>query len=543
MNDSLKVYAELLSAIVRFNSITTIVYYDPENGSEECQLVKLLSWVGKSIPLLLWRSVDAVKLSSLVNAQLVFVACLPGLFRLDLLKTIATSLQYIRETKLLIELASDPDLALVNRVLQYCLQSQMLNVAITFRDFGQTQTLYVYDAYPEFMLKSQTFSDQQNIFPDKTTDLMGYRIRTMPDLSEPNTILYRDKAGNIRLLGYVWNMVSEFSRKHNASLQLINEGKELKYLTHIQVLDLARDNIVDIAASVQPLTLRHLDRYHQYAYPGNIASWCTMLPKEPFIELREAYLWMMPAITFCLLAVLWLLHEQLRCRWQRYRRQLCIGWKVLAIMLICNVQGRLLMVFIAPPTKTSITSFDALSNSKLRLFGIRSEHNLYDFDTRTRYSQVFYLSNKMSDLQWHRNSLNTSYAYTVTYTKWQLYAEQQAFSRRPLFYYSEKFCFYQYVPFGLVIPENSPHRATLHNFILQLSESGLHNYWVTKSFYYMVQAGKLKIQEFGEVRSFHSLFIQDLYDVLLAYLLGTIISLILFGSELAIYHATYWLNN
>ncbi|XP_023173773.2 uncharacterized protein LOC111601429 [Drosophila hydei] len=543
MNDSLKIYAELLSAILRFNSISTIVYFDPEDGKELCQFDSLLSWMGKSIPLLLWRSVDALKLHSLINAQLVVVACLPGLFRLDLLKTISTSLRYMRQTKLLIELATNEDVPLVSRVLQYCLQNHMLNVATISGNFGNTKTLYVYDAYPGFMLRSQTFSDQYNIYPDKTIDLMGFSIRTMPDLSEPNTILYRDKEGNLRLLGYVWKMLEEYSRKHNASLQLIDEVREQKYLTHIQVLDLARDNIVDIAASVQPLTLRHLDRYHEYAYPANIASWCTMLPRQQLVDMREAYMWMMPALTFCLLAVLWLIHDQLKSRWQRYRHYLGIGWKVLAIMLTCNVQGRLLMLFVAPPDKPPIPNFDALVNSKLRIFGMRSEHNLYDFDMRTKYAQAFYLSDKMPELIWLRNSLNTTYAYTVTHTKWQLYAEQLSYSARPLFYYSENFCFYQYVPFALVIPENSPHRATLHHFILQLSESGLHNYWVAKSFYYMVQAGKLKIREFGEKRSFHSLMTQDLFEVLLAYLLGITISLAFFGSELFISYATYWLNN
>ncbi|XP_030573737.1 uncharacterized protein LOC115771965 [Drosophila novamexicana] len=543
MNDSVEIYAELLSAIVRLNSFSTIVYLDPEDGKERCHLENWLSVLGKGIPLLWWRSIDELKLSSFINAQLLVVACLPGVYRLDLLNTISSTLRYMRQTKLLIELITNQDVPLVRRVLEFCLQNQMLNAALISGSFGETHTLYIYDAYPSFLLKRKQFTQELfNLYPDKMLDLHGYRIRTMPDLSEPNTILYRDKEGKPRLLGYVWNMLEEFARKHNAGLQLIDVVREGKFLSHIQVLDLARDNLVDIAASVQPLTLRHLDRYHEYAYPAYMASWCTMLPMEPLLGVREIYTWMLPAATLCFLAVLWALHELLLGRYHRHRRLLGIGWKLLAIMLACNVQGRLVTLLVAPPGKPSIHSFDALSNSHVRIFGMRFEHNLYDFDLRTRYAQAFYLSDKVAELLWLRNSLNTSYAYTVTHTKWQLYAEQQAYSSRPLFYYSKNFCFYQYVPFALVIPENSPHRATLHHFLLQLSQSGLYMHWVARSFYYMVQAGKLQIRDLGEARHVRSLVTEDLHDVLQGYVVGVLISLTLFACELFISRARHWLD-
>ncbi|KAH8312724.1 hypothetical protein KR044_012539, partial [Drosophila immigrans] len=536
MNDSHISYAALLSSIVRFNNFSTILYFGPEDARERCQLEHWVRWTGNAIPFLLWRSETTLKLSQFINAELLVLACLPGLYRQDLLNTVSKSLQHMRQAKLLIELSGPEDVGLVSRVLVFCRQNQMLNVAAFFSDFGQTQTLYSYAAYPQFALKREKFGEQFfGLYPEQGLDLKGLQLRTQPDLSEPNTILSFDAQGKPRLSGYVWNMLEEYARKHNAQLQLSYVPEQGKPLSHIQMLDLARDGYVDIAASVQPVTMRYVERHHEYAYPVHMGSWCTMVPKEQLIGVGDSYAWLMPVKTICLLCVLWLIYELLRGRWQRHRRLLTIGWWFLAVLLASNVQGRIVSLFIAPTSKAPIDSFESLSKSKLRVFGLRSEYNAYDFDMRTKYSAVFQLSDKMAELISLRNSLNTSFAYTVTYTKWLLYAEQQAHSTRPLFYFSTDLCFYQFVPFALVIPENSPHRAALNRLMLQLNQSGLYAHWTTKSFYYMVQAGRLNTRYASEPRIIRPLMARDLHHVLFAYALGVLTSLILFVSEITMF--------
>ncbi|KAH8381589.1 hypothetical protein KR093_008746, partial [Drosophila rubida] len=533
MNDSHIIYAELLSSIVRHNNFSTILYFGPEEARERCQLEHWLRWTGNAIPWLIWRSVMTLKLRQFINAELLVLACLPGVYRRDLLNSVSQSLQHLRQTKVLIELASKEDVGLVSRVLVFCRQNEMLNVAAIFTGFGQTHALYSYAAYPQFELRRQVFGEQlYSLYAEQGLDLRGFRLRTQPDLSEPNSILSYDKEGKPRLFGYVWNMLTEYARKHNAQLELSYIPEQNKPLSHIQVLDLARDGYVDIAASVQPVTMRYLERYHEYAYPVHMGSWCTMLPKEQLVGVRDSYTWLMPVKTMCLLCLLWLLYELLRGRWQRHRRLLSIGWWLLAVLLATNVQGRLVSLFVAPTSKAPITSFAALHKSKLRVFGLRSEYNAYDFDMRTKYSATFQLSDKMSELISLRNTLNTSFAYTVTHTKWLLYAEQQAHSTRPLFYFSKDLCFYQFVPFALVIPENSPHRAALDRLMLQLGQSGLYDYWTAKSFQYMVQAGRLQKRNFSEPHIIRPLRTKDLHHVFFAYAFGVLICLTLFAGEL-----------
>ncbi|KAH8406988.1 hypothetical protein KR222_003341, partial [Zaprionus bogoriensis] len=542
MSGSDATYAEFLSSVVRSSNFTTVFYFAPDDENERCHMANWIPLTGKAIPWLTWNSVKSFKLIHFFGSELLILACLPGIYRQDLLNSISEFLQYMRQTKLLIELTTDEDLALGNRVLKFCLENYMLNAALYFSDFGKTHTVYDFEAYPHFEVKSHQIGQKQwDLYPDKTTDLKGYPLRTQPDLSEPNTILYYDSKGRAQLLGYVWNIVVEYSRKHNARLQFNYKPEMGRILNHIQIMDLARNNLVDLSASVQPITLGHYRRYREFAYPLHITNWCTMMPLHPYIDVSDVYTWILPALIVLFLAMLWLLHELLRGRWKGHNRLLSIGWLVLAGLLMFNVQGRLLALFIVPPAKGTIKSFEELQVSRTRILIYRNEYNVIDFNLRTKYASSFYLTDKVPELIAHRNALNTSFGYTVTKTKWSLYAEQQAHSSSQLFYYAEDLCFYQTVPFALVIPENSPHREPIHKYTLQIVESGLYAHWVSRSFYYMVQAGRLHIRDLGEARQSHALMTQDLRDVLFVYALGVLISLLLFAGELIIYWVRVWL--
>jgi len=98
------------------------------------------------------------------------------------------------------------------------------------------------------------------------------------------------------------------------------------------------------------------------------------------------------------------------------------------------------------------------------------------------------------------------------------------------------------VPFGLVIPENSAHRAPLHNFTLLLQQSGLHDFWVARGFHYMVKAGKIHLSDFKERYRPETLNITDLRHVLVLYFSGVLISLVLFTGELFVSWVNYWLG-
>jgi len=151
----------------------------------------------------------------------------------------------------------DRDEFLVSEVLQFCLNQDMINVNAIFDDFPETENLSSFEAYPSFEVVNQTFTpDTQvsDLYPNKMLNLRGGVIRTMPDYSEPNTILYQDKEGNKEILGYLWDLLEAYAHKHNAQLQVVNKYADDRPLNFIELLDAAQSGIIDVGASIQPMS-------------------------------------------------------------------------------------------------------------------------------------------------------------------------------------------------------------------------------------------------------------------------------------------------
>ncbi|XP_017128850.1 uncharacterized protein LOC108147072 [Drosophila elegans] len=536
-------YAKLVSLISRGQELTSIFFYAPVE--EKCHLEDTLASATWGLPLVIWRSNRTVILNGFLGEELFVLACLPGLKWRALLGSLSRSLKYLRQARVLIELMEARNELLVQKVLEFSLSQEMTNANVIFGDFAETQRVSMFVAFPQFKMVNYSFTEntkESDLYPDKMLDLRGGVIRTMPDYSEPNTILYHDKQGNKQILGYLWDIIEAYAKKHNAQLQVVNKYADGRTLNFIELLDVARSGAIDIAASIQPMSMGVLERTHEMSYPVNLASWCTMLPVERYLDVSELLSRVMPFPTFALMIFLWIIHQMVCGRWPRHRKLQRIGWLVLATLISTNYLGRLLNLFAHPPALPPIDSLAALIESPLRIISIQKEYASIEFTQRTKYSAAFRLTSRAADLIEMRNALNTSFGYTVTSEKWKLYNELQKRSSRPLFRYSKDLCFYELVPFGLVIPENSAHRAPLHRFILLLWQSGLHDLWVSRGFSNMVRAGKIHFAIFGERYQAHTLNITDLRHVLMVYGYGVLISLFLFACELAVSWISYWLG-
>ncbi|KAH8280975.1 hypothetical protein KR054_006354, partial [Drosophila jambulina] len=538
-------HTDLVSRISHSPELNSIFFYAPTEGN--CHLEGTLSVATSGLPFVIWNSEMTIVLNGFLGEGTLVLACLPGLRWRDLLSSLSRSLKYLRQVKILIELDGGKDDILVRQVLEFCQSQDMINALAIFGDFAITQAVYSFEIYPKFEMVSHTFawdSQVSSLYPDKMKDLHGGEIRTIPDYSEPNTILYEDKQGNRQILGYLWDVMEAYARKHNARLQMVNKYEDGRTLNFIELLDLGKSGIVDVAASIQPMSMGSQDRYHEMSYPVDLTSWCTMLPVERDLDVSELLTRVMPFPTFGFLILLGICYEVLRGRWRRHQRLQKIGWLLLATMLSSNYRGRLFTYLASPPSVPPIDSLASLIESPVRIFSIRSEYSSIEFTKRTKYSAAFRLTYKASDLIAKRNSLNTSFGYTITNTKWKLFEEQQKRSSRPLFRYStsKDLCFYEMVPFGFVVPENSAHRTTIHHFSLQLRESGLFDLWVSRGFSYMVKAGKIPFADLRDHYRANTLNITDLRNVFVAFGVGAMVSLTIFACELIVNWIKLWLG-
>ncbi|KAH8247659.1 hypothetical protein KR038_007606, partial [Drosophila bunnanda] len=541
----LSLHTDLVSRISHCRELNSIFFYAPLGG--KCHLEGTLSTEHSGLPLVIWHSEMPVILNGFLGEGTLVLACLPALRWRDLLSSLSRNLYYLRQVKILIELEGYRDYILVRQVLEFCHSQDMINVNVIFNDFAITKELYSFEAFPMFKMMNHSFawnSQVSSLYPDKMSDLRGGQIRTMPDYSEPNTIFYEDKQGNRQIIGYLWDIMEAYARKHNARLHVVNKYADGRTLNLIELLDMGRSGVVDVAASIQPISLAPHDRYREISYPVDVTSWCTMLPVERDLDVSELLSRVMPYRTFGFMILLWICYGVLRGRWRQHQRVQQIGWLVLATMLSSNYLGRLLTYLAYPSSVPPIDSLADLIESPVRIFSLRAEYSALEFTKRTKYSAAFRLTYKASDLIAKRNSLNTSFGYTVTNTKWKLFEEQQKHSTRPLFRYSrsQDLCFYEMIPFGFVVPENSAHRATIHHFSLQLRESGLFDLWVSRGFSYMVRAGKMHFADLREPYRANTLNITDLRNVFVVFGVGVVVSVTLFVFELIVNWIKLWLG-
>ncbi|KAH8326237.1 hypothetical protein KR067_004035, partial [Drosophila pandora] len=530
-----------LVKLISHGDFTSAFYFDP--SEEKCTLEDTLSTGISNLPAIIWRSKVPVILNRFVGDDLLVLACLSEMRWKDLLSSLSKSLRFRRQARIMIELNADLDESLINEVLRFCLSQNMINVNAIFPNFTKTKTIYGFEAYPEFKMTTHFFSGDSKmptLYPDKMLNLHGGRIRTMPDYSEPNTLLYVDKEGHRHILGYLWDMMEAYAQKCNASLKVVNKYADGRTLNYVEILDVAQAGVVDVSASIQPMSMAEVD-IHQFSYPADLASWCTMLPVQRDLNVSEILTRVAPNTTFSFIVTLWIIYQILKGHWRFHQRLKKIGWLFLVVLVSANYLSRLLTFLAAPPALPPLHSLQDLIDSPVRILSIRTEYKIMEFTQRTKYSAAFRLIDKATILISTRNSLNTSFGYTTTSTKWKLFEEHQKRSSRPMFRYSKDICFFEMVLFGLSIPENSPHRDPLKDFIMQLWQSGLLNFWVSKGFSYMVKAGRIDIKDLRLRHRAHALTIADLRHVLLIYCIGMLISFVLFTFELIVSWVKSWL--
>ncbi|EDV47629.1 uncharacterized protein LOC6549964 [Drosophila erecta] len=494
----------------------TLVYYNP--AGLDCSWEVLWPRNLSAHPQIVWHSHP--DLHDQLNGQLLVLACLPMDSSAVLqLEELAHSLSHLRTlARVLIEVAGADQAALASRYLSVCLQRSMLRVELYFRDYQHSLMLYAFRAFPSFELVRRRVSGGQGVqlFAHKLDNLRGHRLRVMPDLSPPNTFSYRDARGDDQVAGYLWDFMATFASRVNAGLEVVRpswragSSSESTYM-----LEYAAKGFIDVGLTTTLITKRNLWAIHQYSYPLLASSWCTMLPVEE--PLPTPYLFgriVCPALAMTLLPVIlvtWLLFRHLRCLTRlKNSRPARILPHLLALLLLTTCSAQLLALLISPPYPDRIASFEDLLRGDRKIMGIR--HEFYDMDAalRARYAGIFHLIDDPDELFDLRNHFNTTWAYTMPYIKWLVIKTQQRHFAKPVFRWASDLCFCDFMPTSAVLAPDSIYWESLKDFTFSIHQAGLMRHWIRKSFYDMVQAGRMSIKDYSQLEILRPLSIGDL---------------------------------
>ncbi|KAH8337689.1 hypothetical protein KR074_007000, partial [Drosophila pseudoananassae] len=481
------------------------------------------------------------------DSDLLGVVCLKTSQYREVLNALKVMLNQMRNVPVIVQLCESDDgieeEVSSENILQLSLEYLMINVLILSTEFLKSKILYTFDIFPKFKLIKKVYKTDLILFPPKLGNHEGYPIRTIPDNSQPHTIVGKSPTGEIKVTGPIWKLLVEFVRYLNGTIQLVSVPRIGYTLKYSQILDLVRNNTVDIAASLRPYTALH-SNLHRFSYAGMVGSWCTMLPMERTLSSQEALGRLMQTPwTWLYLVLLYGAHKLLAQRRLLRTRLFSIVKPMTHLLLLCILLGQLSALFIAPQQLNHIKNIREMEQAGVRIMGIRAEFPEYPFDLRSRYASSFLLKDGLSEVAKHRNGFNTTYAYTVTSVKWIFYNEAQSYFRHPLFRYSEDICVQKLSIFALILRENCLYHDRLGVFILHLHAAGLLRFWYRRSFFEMVEAGSIRLEDKSQPHHFQSISWQDWQYVLIIYGVALTASLAVFSIELAVYYVNVWLDN
>ncbi|KAH8312613.1 hypothetical protein KR044_011671 [Drosophila immigrans] len=548
-SDMVNLYALIMEVLVRTSSI---IYYNP--SGLECNWSWFQQHNFSTHPQLIWNiPLPIVQLKDHFNNELFVLACLNVDFPREELTGLSSTLNHLTNAKVIIELVDNERFeqrsknSLVKDILLHFLQRKMLNVAIYFKSTKHRFILYSYEAFPRFtLLQRNSTRLGSQLYPGQLENVKGYRLRVMHDFSEPNTIVYYNARGKKVIRGFLWGFIENFAKSIGARLNALEPTwPHGRLLGEFYMLDLTKNGSLDIGLYTAQVNERYKKSVYQYSYPILYASWCIMMPLERPVEIPVIFKHILKTGTLALLMMALscsLLSWVARFRLPTWNRYWSLGPRFLALLLVCLCQAQLIFLLIRYPRQAPIDSFDALQASDLRILGVYSEFYLLDAEFRARYAAVFRLTNNFSEFFDLRNTFNTSWAYSITTTKWTVMETQQQNFQRSVFRYSD-LCLHQTLPYSIILDEDSLFYEALKLYSMRVHEAGLFDNWLRYSFYDMVKAGRMHQKDYSVTIQPRPLRLPDFRIPCRYFAYGTLLSLTMFVVELLRFYIRVFLEN
>ncbi|XP_068147495.1 uncharacterized protein Ir60b [Drosophila tropicalis] len=203
--------------------------------------------------------------------------------------------------------------------------------------------------------------------------------------------------------------------------------------------------------------------------------------------------------------------------------------------------ANLATLFLNPPALHRIRSYQDMRDANVKIFMHVGDVNEME-DSKGEILLHSYgdliVKTESEDFQKFRSELNRSFAYPVTNTLWPLLREAQKKLKRPVFRLSREIEFIPYLVFVLPLAKNSIYEEAFNRYLIQIHSSGLYNYWFCETFYELKEIGLMSYSNKELNASPHSINCNDVVWIYLFYIIGSILSIVVFGLEFLYYKWT-----
>ncbi|KAH8232889.1 hypothetical protein KR026_001542 [Drosophila bipectinata] len=515
----------------------------------------------QNIAYLRFNNNQSIYLKGHINRELLALVCLDSLRKNEIMNALLENLQDMRGTPVLFMVHMDTN---ISRLFEECRSSQMLNVLALNEQ--NLEVIYSYKAFPKFKVVRQRTALVNRYYESQEKNLQGHPIATIPYNLLPRCVIYKDKEGRNQMSGYLTHFYMNFARALNGTLwvrwDLVPEDGTP---THNATWKLLADGLVDF-----PLVLTTLTPEPFYpSYVSEITSWFLMVPVEPDMPPSSLYFnlkgWRYFLGLMVILAMLlvnahhiesgqgyFTLHcghifgdHVLRAMLSQsfvmpsslsHSRTILYSLLMLAGLIVTTFYStNLATLLVDPPPAFKILSYNDLRLTNGKIFISQQElptlnESIGQHALETNLN-VFEITPSTVEFLTKRNELNTSYGYPVTNTLWPLLQLKQIKLHRPLFRKSNEISFKQFMPVTMPMARNSIYRDVFNRYLSHTLESGLYDLWFRRSYSELIAIGKLNYSSDISDELYHDLVWEDLLYVWIAYIGGTLLSLLVFLLE------------
>ncbi|XP_017139619.1 uncharacterized protein LOC108154037 [Drosophila miranda] len=463
-----------------------------------------------------------------------------------LLKALVANLRHMTTSRVIFLMEMEPaSEGLLFDIFAHCWKMRVLNVLVLFADHEKTHTFYRYSPFPHLHIEEGTYDSPLKIFPHRLRNFRGYRMPTIIGGTSPRVIAYY-KRGKVVYEGTVGHFMDVFQRKYNFSfVQPLLSSNPTVFAPSMQTVAAVRNHTVEVAMSLTFPTIPPFG----FTYPYEQMNWCIMLPVEADVSTPEYYtrvfdlqaflvtLFTLVGISFLLAMTLWLhgyrvapydflLHEScLRgvlgqsfvevSRAPTLVRGIYLEICVLGILITSWYNSYFSSYLTTVPKEMPYRSYDDLYASRLKVVAWMPEYVelIGRLAELRKYESMFMVVPEFSRYIILRDSFNTRYGYMMHTTKWMVITAQQKVFSKPLFRMREDFCFFNNIPFGFPINENSVFLEPILTLIMELAATGLTLHWMQSAFSEQIEAGELHFLDLSPHREFRAMQLIDLQYV------------------------------
>ncbi|XP_053946505.1 uncharacterized protein LOC128855541 [Anastrepha ludens] len=472
-------------------------------------------------PILLQNSNSTYKIANVFNNDVLVIAQIEDT-ETDL-QALADSLDHMRQKRIIFICATLETAAMTKEFLlnlfHDCEAKKMLNVLAIFGDFPTTQSFHSYSIFPAFQLEQKTFNENSvRIFPHRMRNLLGYSLRTLPDLIFPNTFAF-EQDGHVQVGGFMQKLLAIFAESINATLLFPLPVRVNEFRVPQELLSLLRNDSLDI-----PTTHIYLEgetQFEEASYPYDIGELCVMAPIlwyhsfSSFIEVYFSATYIATSVlVYCAMMGLFYLSQRLQkirvsgSTLRKRKRQTTVDVKP-AANLRPLVTFRILVFLTMLWSSCVLTSFLANLNSFLtkpaRMPSLRSWNDFENIGQKLMTSTDAYkyilslcdescknmekslvFSESFLDVRNHVQNLNTKYAYFIRSLLWQYTALKMKRLNWPIFYYTE-LCLRRPIFDCFPLHSNSVFKDALNLFLLRFLDHGLRSYWLDATYMELIR--------------------------------------------------------